>query len=166
MRLPGFAAAAVVFLVPLAILAQHSAAPAPPTVIPIATHIPSAPSASIHSSSIFPPRNSEATARTGAQGSYPVARANHELNAPRTKDKILQESSSNSAAEKPGFFSFIRKRANKCKNDSCEPSPPSASLISQVHAVTPVAPEAYVSCLVVPFPNSAIPCNMHAPCCP
>jgi hypothetical protein len=156
MRLLSLVVAAVIFLTPLAVLAQHSPAPAPAPahVTSIASHTWSAPSVGAHSSSIATSRSTGATAHPGAQGSRP-AKASHEL------------TGTNSRPERASFFSFRHKsKPDRCRNGSCATATPSRSLTSPVPAVTPVASEARRGCTLVAVPNSGIPCNMLSPCCP
>jgi hypothetical protein len=165
MRLLGLVAAAVVFLAPLAVLAQHSAATAT-HASPSASHTAPAPSAGVHSSSTSSPRSTGATSRTGAQEFHTVAKAHNALKIGRANDKSLAASDENLQPEKHGFFSFIhRNKREKCRQGSCAPTP-SMNLISQRQVVTPVASNVRFGCTVLPVPNSGIPCNAFSPCCP
>jgi hypothetical protein len=153
--------AAVVFLVPLAGFAQHSAAPAPAHVSATASHISSAPSAGVHTPGIS--RNPGAPSPSGG---HAVAKASPKPNTPHANHKTLLEPSANSRAQNPGLFAFVhRGKHDKCKHGCGVPSP-SGTMISQADTVTPVASEAHVGCRILPVPNSGIPCNPFSPCCP
>ena len=163
MRLLSLGAGTVIFLVPLAVFAQHSAAPV--HVTPISSHITS-PSASVHSSGISSSRSGGTISRTGPQGS-PAPKGKHELNTARADDSNLSKSSSDSLAQKPGVFSFLHKRPNRCTHGACKAAPsPSKTLFRPAPAITPIAFERPVGCTIVPVFNPGIPCNPYAPCCP
>jgi hypothetical protein len=165
MRLLSLGAGTVIFLVPVAVFAQHSATPV--HVTPVTSHVASAPSASIHSSASSSTRSGGTTSRTGPQGS-PAPKGKHELSTARADDSNLSTSSSDSRAQKPGVFSFLHKRPNKCAHGACKapPSPSTTLVPPAAPAVTPFAFERHVSCTIVPVFNPGIPCNSYAPCCP
>src|SRR5271155_3320848 len=146
MRLLGLAAAAIVFVGPGALLAQHSA-PSTPIAPPIAAHISPAPSAVVHSFNTSSPGNPNTTAHTGAPRLYSGATTNPKSGTQRGSDHILSTSTANSQAAKPGFFAFLhRKRPDKHKNASST-STPSTRVIR--HAPAPFISETNVGCRVV-----------------
>lgn len=164
MRLFGLVAAPAVFLLPLTVFAQHSAAPASVPSIPIASHTLSAISPVTHSPVIA--HSPGTTSGTGTQGPRAVAlRSSSKLNGSHADDRSLLKPSTNSRPQKAGFFSFIHRRPNKCRHGSCAASP-SSSLITQSYAFPRMDSEVRVGCRVVPIANPAIPCNMFSPCCP
>ena len=126
MRPFGLVAAAVVFLVPLAVFAQHSAAPAPAHVSSMASHSSSAPSAGVHTPGIS--RTPEAPSPSGGRA---LAKASPKLNTLHANDKTLPGPSANSRPEKPGLFAFIhRGKHDRCKHGCGVPSP-SRTVINQ-----------------------------------
>lgn len=163
MRLLSLSAGTVIFLIPLAVFAQHSAAPT--IVSPISSHAAAAP-ATAHSSSISPTRGSMTTSPTGTHGSR-APEVKHKLNAARTDDGTLSKSKADSRGQKPGFFSFLHKRPNKCDHGACKAVPSnSATLVRPATTVSPFAFERPVGCKTVPVFNISVPCNVYAPCCP
>jgi hypothetical protein len=164
MRLLGLVAVPAVFLLPLSVFAQHSAAPASVPSIPIASHTPAAISPVTHSPGI--PHSPGTISGTGAQGPRAVAlRSSSKLDGSHANDRSQLQPSTNSRPQKAGFLSFLHWRPDKCRHGSCAP-PPSSGLISQSYAFPPVDSEVRVGCRVVPIANPAIPCNMFSPCCP
>lgn len=161
MRLLGLGAGTVILLTPLAVFAQHIAAPV--HVTPVTAHVASAPSPSIHSSGIPSSRSGGTTSRTGPQGS-PVPKVKHALNTARADDGALSKSSADLRAQRPGFFSFLHKRP-KCDHSACKVAPPpAATLVRPASVVTPIAFET-TGCRIVPVLNISTPCNVYAPCC-
>lgn len=164
MRLLDTVAAAILFLGPLTVLAQHAVAPTPAPSIPIASHTPSVIPPVTHSSSI--PHGPGTTSLTGAQGARAVAlRSSSKLDGSHANDRGSLKSSPNSQPQKVGVFSFLHRQPGKCKRGSCA-APPVNSLISQNYSFPPAEAEGRLSCRVFPVANPAIPCNMFFPCCP
>lgn len=174
MRLWGLAVAAGQFLFPFALLAQHTAAPAPSHVSPAVSHVSSSPSAGIHTSSIPSSLSVGARPATRAEGLHTYAQTARAPKATRVKDKGLSQSVANSSSERRGLFHFLRRRGpaqaglqSRCKHGRCSIN--NASSPTRVAATAKVAPgrfEARSGCTVVPTANPAVPCNALAPCCP
>jgi hypothetical protein len=164
MRFSGLVPAAMVFLVPLAGFAQHASAPTP-SITSVSSHVSSAPMASSHSSSASSVHSVGVTSAASTQRSHSAAMANRYTNASKSSHENLSKFSQNPRPQRMGFFAFIHRRQDKCRNGSCGQSP-TRNLTSEVHAFTPIPSEALLGCRVVPVANSAIPCNAFAPCCP
>jgi hypothetical protein len=164
MRLLGLVAAAV-FVVPVALFAQHStAAPTPSIAAPIAVHISSPPppaAAGIHSFNTTPAHSPGVTSPAGT-GIHELARTSSKVSGQRASDHGSSASSANSQSAKPGIFAFLH-RHKPIKRNAGAPTP-STTLIHP--AVAPLASEKNVGCTVVAVPNPGIPCNMYSPCCP
>jgi hypothetical protein len=172
MRLLGLTATAVVFLMPLAVFAQHVTAPAPVPAPAAPVHfsppspITSAPSATAHSAAVSSAPSGMTMPRSGTQGPR-SPEIKHELNIAHADQPTLSQSRADKLAQYPGFFSFLHKRPNKCEHGACQvtPSPETAS----VRPASPTGPVAFarpVSCMTVPVFSMAVPCNVYAPCCP
>lgn len=153
------------FFVPLALLAQHTAAAAPVHVTPTISHVSSPPSVGIRVPSVASGRTSAVPA--SAQGLH-TAGTNR---APKTS--IVKERESRSGAqigsERHGLFSLLRKHHPlrpdshpKCQGAHCS----TRSSVAQNQAVAPARAEARLGCTVVPVRTAGIPCNALSPCCP
>jgi hypothetical protein len=163
MRRFRLAAAATVFLAPLAVFSQHSAPP-PSPAISMVSHV-SPPSAAIHSALVASPRTSTTTSQPSAQGFHVAAKTGHPMASARTNENIASQSGIKSQPEKTGLFSFLhRRQPNKCTHGVCAPNPSVNSESAVASAASAQQPE--LGCRVVPMPNLGVPCNMYAPCCP
>lgn len=164
MRLLGLVAAAIVSLAPLTVFAQHFTATAPAPSIPIASHIPAAISPVTHSPSIT--HTPGATSLPSAQGPRAVAlRSSSKLDGSHANDRSPLKSSTNSEPQRARLLSFLHRRPDRCKHNSCVP-PPVNSPISLSYSFPPADSALRAGCRVVPIANPAIPCNMFFPCCP
>jgi hypothetical protein len=161
MRLLRLIPASVVLLISPGVIAQHSAAPSPPHPNPIVSHVSPTPSAGIHTSSVSSAHTVGASSRTGgAQAPSAVLKKNM-LSAQRTKDTMLP---ANAQPLQTHHFLFLRRhKPEKSKNSNRS----LAHTVAVPSAALPVAPSLQFGCTVAAVPpNSGIPCNPLAPCCP
>jgi hypothetical protein len=158
------AAAAIVFLAPLAVFSQHSAPPPPPAVSMV-SHV-SPPPPVIHSAFVGSPRTSITTQQPSASGFHAAAKTNHPMARARANENTASQSGIKSQPERTGLFSFLHRRQPiKCTHGVCAPSP-STNSESRAVASAASAQQPELGCRVVPLPNFGTPCNMYAPCCP
>lgn len=174
MRLRGLAVVTGGILFPFILLAQHTVAPAPVPapvhVSPPVVHVPAAPSAGIHTSTIPPARTPGATPATGTQSSHTHAGTARDPQATRVRDKVASQSVANSSYERRGIFSLLRRHGplqeglqSNCKHGRCSSNGTSFAPV----AVAEVGPaKARLGCTVVSVNDPAVPCNPLAPCCP
>lgn len=165
MRLWAVATVAGAFLLPLALLAQHAAAPAPAHIAQTVTHTSATPSVAARVSSIPSTRVSSGTSPTSSHGFHGTGRTND----PRgtiAKDDKQPKPVSNAKPEKRGFFSLLRKRQHSQTDlrNRRKRNPSSAS--NSLAQDQTVVPPKRLGCRVVPVPNPGVPCNMLSPCCP
>ena len=159
-RLFRLAAATVVLIGPLAVLAQHSAPPAPS---PIVSHV-APPAASVPIPSISTPHGLT-TPRTGSQDFHPGTRTSSEPQSSRPNNTVSFKSGTIARSQGTGFLSFLHRRSDiRCRSGACVPP---TTPIKRV-----VMPDLTLSsyhrnpgCTLVGVPNPAIPCNVYAPCC-
>lgn len=156
-------------LLPSALVAQHTVAPAPPVVAAV-SHVSSpTPSASIHASSVPSSRTPGAPSLAGGQGTHTTSQPARDQQATSVKFDERSHAAAKSTFERRGLLSFLRKREpissdsrNNCKNGSCL----AKRTMPPVPSAAPARTEARIGCNVVPVNNPGVPCNPLAPCCP
>lgn len=171
MRFWAFALAVEAFLFPLALVAQHTAAPAGSHGSPAGSHASATASSGAHVSSIPSSHTHGAGSANGAQALHPPAGSTRSPKTTSVKDREMSKSVTKSKPERRGLFSFLRKRQpiqpdlqEKCKPGHCSTN----NTIAPTQLVAPVPSQVHarLGCTVVPGANPGIPCNPLAPCCP